>query len=260
MLLIPTSPHPCYRFNFSEIDSTNNFLKKVAGFTTRPVLCTAAYQHSGYGQQGRAWCSKQNDLMMSLMLSVPNRFIATNGLSQSIALCIANSLGTVTDQLIQVKWPNDIFIDGGKAGGVLIEIVRTVHDQSAIIIGFGLNLTKPDDSVSLDYPAGSLLSCLDSMELANLCATNLINALVGSIKKSSDQSHINDSLLNINDWQRLDYFKLNETIRVIYPNGDVVAGVYCGLDQTGQALIYNASLPDELIKVSTGLVQLRRHD
>ena len=258
MSLISSKPYPYYIYNFREIDSTNTFLKKVAGFTDKPVLCSAAFQHQGYGQQGRAWCSNHNDLMMSLMLSVPSKFITTSGLSQFIALCLASSLEAVTDQLIQVKWPNDIFIDGGKAGGILIETVKTNHGESAIVIGLGLNLTLPIVSLSLDYPITSLSSNLDRMELIYLFATSLISALVKPINNCLNQDLINHSLLNMNDWQRFDYFRQNETIRVIYPSGDEIVGNYLGLDKSGEALIYNPTSPDNIIKVNSGVVQLRR--
>ncbi|AHF02177.1 hypothetical protein THIAE_01525 [Thiomicrospira aerophila AL3] len=258
MSLIMSKPYPYYIFNFRELDSTSSFLKKVAGFTSKPVLCSSAYQHQGYGQQGRAWCSNHNDLMMSLMLSVPSKFLTTSGLSQFIALSLASSLETVTDQLIQVKWPNDIFIDGGKAGGILIEAVKTNHDESAIVIGFGLNLSLPLVSVPLDYPVTSLSSTLDRIQLINLCATNLIKALMEPLNECLYQGQIDYSLLNIIDWQKSDYFRQNETIRVQYPSGDVIIGTYLGLDQSGEALIYNPSSPANIIKVNSGAVQLRR--
>ena len=258
MSLISSSTYPYYIFNFRELDSTSTFLKKVAGFTSKPVLCSAAYQHQGYGQQGRAWCSNHNDLMMSLMLSVPSKFITTSALSQFIALSLAISLEAVTDQLIQVKWPNDIFIDGGKAGGILIEAVKTNYGEFGIVIGLGLNLTLPVVSVPLDYPVTSLSTNLDRMQLINLFATNLIKALMEPIGECLYQDRIDYSLLNTIDWQRFDYFRQNETIRVLYPSGDEIIGTYLGLDQSGEALIYNPSSPDNIIKVNSGAVQLRR--
>ena len=250
--------YPYFIFNFRELDSTNSFLKKVAGFTSRPVLCTAAYQNQGYGQQGREWLSNDNDLIMSLMLSVSNRFIVRSGLSQFIALCFARSLSNVTDQVVQVKWPNDIFIDGGKAGGILIEIVRTHHDEVAIVIGFGLNLTRPADKVSFNYPVSWLISKLDRSQLIHLFATNLITALAEPVKENINPVQTDLSLLNLCDWSKFDYFKHNETIRVIHPNGVEMIGTYIGLSHAGEALVCNIVEPDNIIKLTSGSVQIRR--
>ena len=42
-----------------------------------------------------------------------------------------------------LKWPNDIWVSGGKAGGILSEIVRDAEGRGSVVVGVGLNVTLP---------------------------------------------------------------------------------------------------------------------
>ena len=57
-----------------------------------------------------------------------------------------------------VKWPNDIFCDGLKLGGILVQIVSPGDPVCAVVVGVGMNLAIPESDLSVEGSTSPLLS------------------------------------------------------------------------------------------------------
>jgi BirA family biotin operon repressor/biotin-[acetyl-CoA-carboxylase] ligase len=147
----------------AECDSTNTLLQSRAerGAPSGSVLIAQA-QTSGRGRRGRVWISAPGD---SLTFSLFWRFAPRTspaGLSLAVGLAVARAIekvgvtegnplfGTGETALettlrppVQLKWPNDILIDGRKLGGILIELLPGA--PHAAVIGIGINRRLPPD-------------------------------------------------------------------------------------------------------------------
>ncbi len=99
--------------------------------------------------------------------SILSRFAAWAALAMADAL----ALWGVDD--VQIKWPNDLLLDGYKIGGILVEILWHGSVPRAAVIGVGVNL-RPEalpPGMPLDFPAGSLLALRQvTVEPADLAA------------------------------------------------------------------------------------------
>lgn len=122
-------------YYFKEIDSTNEFAKKIGKAN---ALIFAETQTAGKGRLGRRWFSDYGGLYFSITLK-PNLSIENIPkitLTSGLAVCEAlNELKLNA----RIKWPNDVLIDGKKVCGILCEIVGEIN-ALLTIVGIGINV------------------------------------------------------------------------------------------------------------------------
>lgn len=120
------------------IDSTNTeLMRRARAGQHEPVLLVAVEQTAGRGRRGKGWVSQPGDsLTFSLGLPLaPNDW---SGLSLAVGVSLAEHLHPG----IRLKWPNDLWWDGRKLGGILVE-TASVGTQRYAVVGVGLNLATP---------------------------------------------------------------------------------------------------------------------
>jgi len=109
-----------------------------------PCLLVAEHQTHGRGRMGRSWHA-QPGASLTFSLAVPMDLADWSGLSLAVGCAIAQGLEPqpAAQPRLQLKWPNDIWLDGRKLGGILIETVPAGSQRMAII-GIGLNVARQD--------------------------------------------------------------------------------------------------------------------
>lgn len=127
-----------------------------------PRIYLADLQTGGRGRQGRPWISDKQNLAFTVAFRIAPSETSCLGL-QSIAVGVAIAEAVEHEFApikTKLKWPNDIWIDGGKFGGILIERVTSAAD--CMVIGVGLNVSNapPLAKVSHTASAKSLAQCL----------------------------------------------------------------------------------------------------
>lgn len=132
-----------YRVHWHEqMDSTNGRLMAMgqAGVEHKAVL-TTEWQTGGKGRRGRAWLSP---LGGGLAFSILWRFNRSAGdlscLSLAVGLGLVRALRQMGLAGAQLKWPNDVLLDGRKLAGILIELQGDVLGPSMAVIGVGVNV------------------------------------------------------------------------------------------------------------------------
>jgi BirA family transcriptional regulator, biotin operon repressor / biotin---[acetyl-CoA-carboxylase] ligase len=121
-----------------EIDSTNTeLMRRARGGQHDPILLVAERQSAGRGRQGRAWLGETGDAL-TFSIGLPYQPSNWSGLSLAVGLSLAESLGPD----VQLKWPNDLWRQQRKLGGILIE-AASQGAQSYVVVGVGLNVRKP---------------------------------------------------------------------------------------------------------------------
>ena len=138
------------------MDSTNDEARRYiqAGIAVPGMAIFTADQQKGKGQRGKTWeAAKDQSLALSILikpdfLTVQQQFL----LSALIALGTRAWLATqvATDQF-RIKWPNDLYWNHQKIGGILIEnIVTSGGEWNWAIVGIGINLDQ--DQFPSDLP------------------------------------------------------------------------------------------------------------
>lgn len=132
-----------------EVDSTNSYAKKnISNIEDKTAIITKK-QTSGRGRLNRSWVDLgEENLFLSIVLKPSETFkeIYPN-LTQylSVVLCkVIESYGIKT----QIKWPNDVLIDGKKIAGILSETVMQGQKLEGIVLGVGVNLNSNQEKIN----------------------------------------------------------------------------------------------------------------
>jgi BirA family biotin operon repressor/biotin-[acetyl-CoA-carboxylase] ligase len=128
-------------------DSTNERAKQLAlAGAPHGTLVTAEEQTAGRGRQGRQWVAPPGKaLLMSVILRDLGAAQAHLPLAAALAACEASEL-SVPHIHCTIKWPNDVWLDGRKLAGILVE--GRPQDGWAVL-GIGLNVATTAD----EFPA-----------------------------------------------------------------------------------------------------------
>ena len=184
-----------------ELGSTNTELMRRARLgRADPVLLVAERQTAGRGRLGRAWSSHgaalqdgagfdagaaantaaaaqaaQTTASLTFSLGLALAPADWSGLSLAVGLAVAQSL----HPSVQLKWPNDLWFDGRKLGGILIETVA-VGELRYAVIGIGINIERPVAQDLRTPPAAlrELLPEVDAAQALGLIALPLVQAVL----------------------------------------------------------------------------------
>lgn len=150
--------------------STNDIAKQG---DTGAALVISNQQQAGRGQAGRSWQSPKGNLYLSLRWKLQHP--VSGRLALEVALALVNMPILAHHAGLHIKWPNDLYFNDAKWGGILIE---PLHDNQ-VVIGVGLNLQPMQAQVS-DQQVTDLTAItgqpLDVTELAVQTTQALIQA------------------------------------------------------------------------------------
>ncbi len=149
---------------FSELDSTNEEAKRIARNPVQelewPIVITADRQTRGRGTHGRVWESDSEGGLYYTLLTHPKAFDFHRipDYHVQVATCVVKTILELTSIQTEVKWPNDIILDGKKMGGILIEAASVANSTQPryVIIGIGLNVNQISFSPEIQNVAISL--------------------------------------------------------------------------------------------------------
>jgi BirA family biotin operon repressor/biotin-[acetyl-CoA-carboxylase] ligase len=196
-----------------------------------PLWIAAREQTRGRGRQGRAWVSPQGNLAASLLLidPAPVALAPQLGFVAGVALArTVRGLGLAASRA-ELKWPNDLVVEGAKLSGLLLEAAQMGDGRLACVIGFGVNVVAHPDG--LPYPATSL---------AQMGVEISAEALLASLAENM--------ALWLDRWQGgLEFERIraawlehaagrDKNIRIVSA-GRELEGFFRGIDATGQLML-----------------------
>lgn len=232
------------RRHLAECGSTNTealaHLRNGGG----PLIVSADRQTAGRGRLGRAWQSDDASLTFSVARPMPAE-LDLSGLSLAVGCTVADVLDPAGER-VRLKWPNDLFLDGAKLGGILIETVPLPNQQRGVVIGIGLNLQPlPPDADRSAFASGhAALRSLDPGATAASVLDRLAPALRALLADFET--------LGFGPWQLAFSRRDLAAGRRVRVGGQV--GIARGVSTQGELLL---DTDDGIALVSTGEVSLR---
>ena len=127
-----------------EVPSTNTELLNESEFYQKHgTVLFSEKQTEGRGRKNRVWYSDDKlNLTFSILITEPKYLQKINILNFVASLALAVSIENLYQLRTDLKWPNDILIDGKKAAGILIESTSKGSKISRLVIGMGLNVNQ----------------------------------------------------------------------------------------------------------------------
>ena len=211
-------------------DSTNERAKELAiAGALHGTVVTADEQSAGRGRQGRAWTAPpRSAVLMSVVLRDLDE---TLPLSAAVAVCEAIPADAA------IKWPNDVWIDGRKVAGILVE--GRPQDGWAVL-GMGLNVTTES------FPP-ELADRATSLRLAGVSSS--VEAVLAGLLRSLDEWLRAPSDRVFEAWRSRDALKGD---RVRWSDGE---GIADGIDDSGALVVQTSNGP---VTLDAGEVHLLR--
>ncbi|MFP4052904.1 MAG: biotin--[acetyl-CoA-carboxylase] ligase [Phycisphaerae bacterium] len=163
---------------FDEVDSTSDVAaESLRQGGTDGLVITAEFQRLGRGRQGKPWLSPPGaNLLMSIVLTDEHAPLPGHeGLTIAAGLATAEGAERTAGVHVELKWPNDVEIDGHKTAGVLVELV-TAGSRRAAIVGIGVNVSAAPPAGQVDRPA----TCLETAAGETVERVELARAILSS--------------------------------------------------------------------------------
>ena len=233
------------------VGSTNDVAKDaIAAGRALPCLVVAEAQTAGRGRRGRQWSSPVAAyLYWSLALELPGGVQQAQGVSLLVGLAVAEAIEQVVPTRIQLKWPNDLMVDGRKLGGILVELVQE-GERSLLIIGVGVNVAMPGYEGAVIDQSWTDLRTLGGTEVSRNRLAGIMLAVMLRRMQGFLESGLNAALRR--EWLQRDPF---QGCRVVARSDQQEwRGTAAGLDVDGALLLETEAGP---VSISAGQVSLR---
>lgn len=220
------------------VPSTNTWIKEHLKELQRraPLGVYAEEQTAGRGRGKNSWFSPQGkNLYASFLFLRVTTYPHLSYLAHILSLAAAD-LCEAEKVEVQLKWPNDLLIEGKKLGGVLVETL-SLEGRLALIFGIGINLNSSEEE----------LSCLNQKATSLTEATKTLHSIPSFAarlgKKLSENLLILDRLgfaPFLPHYERLLIPRLGDPLRCQLGE-NTVEGSYCGLNSQGHLLLNTGS-------------------
>lgn len=212
----------------SKCNSTQEAIEDLVEQNNPKIIGAYTFdQTNGKGQYGNQWKIKAGE-NLAFSFAIPESQISLSPIF--INYCTAVSLRqfvyNLTQNEVQIKWPNDLIIHRKKISGILIE-KKNIHKNPYFVIGIGLNVLQKDFS---EFPkAGSLLSQTNQQFDLHQIAENLFSVLQDKFLEKPSE----DDLLN----EFNEYLFQKNQVATFKKNGISQNGILKFADKEGYLLI-----------------------
>lgn len=249
-ILLHDTPVTGLRY-FDAVGSTNDIaMKWIESGASDFSLVVADQQTAGRGRMQRKWNTNPGSaLAISLILHLTPEEVPYASLIPFLAaVSVTSALEQLYQLQPQIKWPNDILLNGKKTTGILVESVWKDDSHVSVVAGIGVNITPaslpPGENMNLQP------TCLEKAAGHTIDRWQLLSAIL---------TCMNQWRLGIGKESLIDYINLrlaykDKQVRIIENFGEEVHGQLVGIDSSGALLIKSDS---GILHINIGDVHLR---
>ena len=231
------------------INSTNQLLLANIGRLNKGDICITEHQTAGRGRRGRQWQSPFAGLAMFSMIWQVDARKAIDGLSLVVGMAIYDALQKLGAQGVELKWPNDVLLNGRKLAGILIEIANSEDGKINLVIGVGINVAISKGENQIDQSWANLQEILPKID-----RTSLLIQVISELQKALfdfEQQGISPEFQA--KWQQCDAF-FNDEVNIITEK-QIISGIEQGIDERGYLRLW---VDNQFMHFNGGEVSLRR--
>ena len=236
----------------NETDSTNRKARILAeegmGHGT---LIVADTQTGGKGRRGRTWYSPPGtSLAMSLILKPKLEVSKASMLTLVQAMAVASAIEEICGMEAQIKWPNDILVNGKKVCGILTEMNLEMMEISSIIIGTGVNVNQEE------FPAdiAEIATSLKIEKKRSLSRADIIEHICDLFEDYFEKFMESKDLSGMLDEYNARLISRGKIVKVLDP-GKEFTGQALGINAFGELQVQKAE--GEIVSVYAGEVSVR---
>ena len=216
--------------HYFRVDSTNNVaLAAAARGAAHGTVVVAEEQTAGRGRLGRSWFSeKSSGIYASVILRPPLSPTTAPVLTLMAGVAAHQAVATVTGLPVDIRWPNDLLVNGKKVCGILTEMNAELDRLHSVVLGIGINVNHQE------IPA-ELRKIATSLRLEGGRSYSRAQILVALLKELERKYHLlldEGSAAVARRWAAASTFAEGKRISV-RSNAGEFAGVTAGIDPSG---------------------------
>ncbi len=231
---------------FDTLDSTNEYLLTHCKTVSQGSICITKTQTAGRGRRGREWIAPVGNLNYSLNWCYPiNTNLSLPPLSLIVGLIAIESLQQQGVQDLSIKWPNDIYHQGKKVGGVLIEL-KTAPPHIHLVIGVGLNLAPIPQENRINQPVSDLSQYSVDINQLVIGLTDKLQKMLKDYPQTGFKPYYKM-------WKSYDLF-YQQDVSVI-TDSQIYTGISQGINEQGELALQQQN---EIKHFAIGEVSLRK--
>jgi BirA family transcriptional regulator, biotin operon repressor / biotin---[acetyl-CoA-carboxylase] ligase len=218
-----------------QIPSTNTYLvERALENAPSGAICFAEQQTSGKGRRGRHWVSPfGSNIYLSILWRFQASPMAISGLSLAIGVAVIRALKYHYGDIFHLKWPNDIYFEDKKLGGILVEVSGESDGPCAVVIGLGLNIYLPEtEAAEITQQWTDLTQITGQQQLnRNALAATLLNQLLLVIV----EFEVCGIAAYLDEWRKYDCLK--DKPATLFLGQHSYEGIVKGIDGQGLLLL-----------------------
>lgn len=218
-----------------QIDSTNRYLSEQAQkHAPSGSICLAEYQTAGKGRRGRQWVSPfGSNIYLSILWRFQQGPAGISGLSLAIGVAVIRALKIYGIDELGLKWPNDLYSQGKKFGGILVEVSGESGGPCVAVIGLGLNMFLPEAEAEGISQAWTDLNKITGRN--DLARNELAGLLLNELLPVVAEFETLGIKAYLDEWR--DYDCLKQKSATLFIANQPFTGIVQGIDDSGMLLI-----------------------
>jgi BirA family biotin operon repressor/biotin-[acetyl-CoA-carboxylase] ligase len=210
---------------FPSVNSTMTLASRAAkdGCPAGTVI-GADGQVAGIGRQGHTWHSEaEAGLYVSIVLRLPVEAAALPVVMLALGLSTQEAIAHVTGLAADIRWPNDVMINGKKCAGILAQL-----EGSAVVAGIGINVNHTMFPTAIE----PLATSLRREGKRGVSREDLLVALLHAVDAVVQVLVEQGPAAILNMFTRASSYAQGRRVRV-EQDGAMIEGTTCGLDASG---------------------------
>ncbi len=236
-------------YYYDETDSTNARIRALAdeagpvhaaggsaGGASNGTLAVSDMQSAGRGRRGRGWDSPAgSNIYMSLLLRPDISPSDAPMITIVMAYAVCEGIRGIIGDGVQIKWPNDIVVNGRKVCGILTEMTMEADYIKDVTVGVGINVNQGDRDLFPEEIRETATSIrLEAGEM--ICRAELIARIMSVFEKEYDEFLKNGNLGFLKDRYEERLVSMGREVRVLDPKGEYT-GISRGIDERGELMV-----------------------
>jgi BirA family biotin operon repressor/biotin-[acetyl-CoA-carboxylase] ligase len=216
--------------HFFRTDSTNAVAMKLAAEgAPHGTVVVAEEQTAGRGRLGRSWYSeKSSGIYTSVILRPPLAPSAAPVLTLMAGLAAQKAVSSATGLAADIRWPNDLLLNGKKVCGILTEMNAEVDRLHAVVLGIGMNV----NNTSLPPPLDSIATSLSLEAHRGVSRVQVFVSLLRELDRHYQLLLSQGNRAITERWEGASSFAHGKRVRLVSLSGEALATT-AGIESTG---------------------------
>lgn len=239
---------------YRSISSTNTVLKSMAEDGAEEGLCLlAGEQTAGRGRRGRSFYSPPDSgIYMSVLLRPSLQAVDATAITACAAVAVAEAIESLAPVAAEIKWVNDVYVDGRKVCGILTEASLDCENGQVnyLIVGIGINTRIPagDFPTELRNIAGAAFGAQEIPALRCRLAAGVLDRLMEYYRNLTEKKWA--------EAYRRRSFVLGREINILAPGKEPEPAVALDIDPDFALIVRTES--GVLRRLNSGEVSIRQ--